>query len=103
MAKTIHSTAISRSNLATVYQDLGDYEQARDLLKRALQSDINNFGEDHPSTAIRRSNLATVYQDLGDYEQARELFQMAFNSFKLLLGVDHPYTQTVKRLLDSME
>ena len=40
-----------QSNLALVYQDLGDYEQARDLLKLALQSDMNNFGEDHPSTA----------------------------------------------------
>ena len=75
-----------------MYKALGDYEQARDLLKLALQSDINNFGEDHPSTATSRSNLALVYQALGDYEQARDLLKRALQSDINNFGEDHPST-----------
>ncbi|NQU68413.1 MAG: tetratricopeptide repeat protein, partial [Candidatus Marinimicrobia bacterium] len=54
-------------NLANVYQDLGDYEKARDLLETALKSDLKNFGDKHPTIATYQSNLAGVYKDLGDY------------------------------------
>ena len=84
--------AIFQSNLALVCQDLGDYKNARDLLEQALESDIKNFGEDHPSTAISRSNLALVYQDLGDYENARDLLEQALESDIKNFGEDHPST-----------
>ncbi|MBK8501041.1 MAG: tetratricopeptide repeat protein [Saprospiraceae bacterium] len=71
------NVAISQSNLALVYQDLGDYEKARDLLEGALKSALQNFGELHPNVAISQSNLAVVYQDLGDYEKARDLLEGA--------------------------
>ncbi len=79
-----------KNNLATVYQDLGDYEQARDLLEAALTSARKNFGADHPTVAVRQSNLALVYQDLGDYEKARELLEAALTSDQKNFGADHP-------------
>ena len=81
-----------QSNLATVYQALGEYEQARDLLKLALESALRNFGADHSSTAVRRSNLALVYKDLGEYEQARDLLKLALESALRNFGADHPST-----------
>ena len=64
-----------------VYQDLGRYEAAADLLEKALASDTErNFGADHPSVAISQSNLALVYQDLGRYEAAADLLEKALAS-----------------------
>ena len=73
---------------------LGDYEQARKLLKLALESTIKSFGKEHPSTATIQSNLASVYQALGDYEQARDLLLLALESNINTFGEDHPSTAT---------
>ncbi|MCD4746243.1 MAG: tetratricopeptide repeat protein, partial [Bacteroidales bacterium] len=79
-----------KNNLALVYQDLGDYEKARDLLESALKSGLKNFGEKHPNVAVRQSNLALVYQDLGDYEKARDLLESALKSDIKNFGEKHP-------------
>ena len=100
--QTNENFTVFQSNLALVYKDLGDYKQARDLLKVALHSDIRNFGQDHPSTAIRRSNLATVYKDLGDYEQARDLLKVALHSDIRNFGEDHPSTARSRSNLASV-
>ena len=77
--------------------------QARDLLILALESDIKNFGQEHPSTALRRSNLATAYTALGDYEQAKKLFKQAYATLKAKLGEEHPTTKNCKGLVKIFE
>jgi len=62
-------TAEFKNKLGSVYQDLGEYEKAHDLLEEALQSALENFGNKHPTVAVMQSNLATVYRDLGEYEK----------------------------------
>jgi hypothetical protein len=52
---------------------LGQLEEARDLLKKALASDEKTFKPGHPSIAIRQSNLALVLRDLGQLGEARDL------------------------------
>jgi tetratricopeptide (TPR) repeat protein len=87
-------TSIStlQNNLATVLQELGDYDGAKTLLQKAMRSDEKNFGPDHPNTARSYSNLALVLKDLGDYEGAKTLHQKAMCSYEKDLGPDHPYT-----------
>ena len=41
------SIARSQSNLATVLQDLGELEQARNLLRKAYSASLERFGADH--------------------------------------------------------
>ena len=53
-------------------QDLGDYEEAAQLLRLALDSDQKNFEPGHPRIAVIQSNLALVLKDLGDYVWARD-------------------------------
>ena len=75
------SIAVRQSNLALVLQDLGQFEEARDLLRRALASDKKSFGSGgHPSIAITQSNLAAVLKDLGQLEEARDLPRQALAS-----------------------
>jgi tetratricopeptide (TPR) repeat protein len=94
--------AIVQSNLALVYQDLGDYEKARDLLEKALKSDLKNFGELHPNVAIRKWNLGTVYIQLNDKRKAKELIGQAYDIFLKKLGREHPHTVNCKQWLDSL-
>ena len=51
------TTAIRYSNLATVLQDLGDTQQAKIYLEKALAVFVKNLGEEHPHTKIAKGNL----------------------------------------------
>ncbi len=81
---------ILANNLATVYQDLGDLQKAKELLEKALENGIINFGDKHPTVAIRQSNLATVYQDLGNLQKAKELLEKALENDIINFGDKHP-------------
>ena len=54
------SIAISQSNLAMVLQDLGQLEEARDLLRKAYRAYLGRFGPDHPGTQTVRQNLESL-------------------------------------------
>lgn len=71
-------------------QDVGQVEQARDLLQQALTSLERSFEPGHPDLAIRQSSLAMVLHDLGQLEQARDLLQQALASLEEKLGPAHP-------------
>jgi tetratricopeptide (TPR) repeat protein len=79
-----------QNNLANVYGDLGRYEVAAKLLETALESDLKNFGKDHPNVADSQSNLALVYHDLGRYEAAAQLLEIALENDLKNFGKDHP-------------
>jgi tetratricopeptide (TPR) repeat protein len=76
------NVALSFSNLALVHQDLGEYEQAQDLLQAAL--------EIAPHEATVQSNLAMVYKALGKYERAQDLLQAALENDLRNYGIGHP-------------
>jgi len=97
------SIATLQNNLATVLQALGDYEGAKGLLEKALQSDEQNFGPAHPSTAVSYSNLATVLQALGDYEGALPLAAKAVAIFKNRLPAGHPYIATASNIYQAIQ
>ena len=84
------SIAISQSNLAAVLQDLGELEEARDLLRKALTAAQNSFEPGHPSIAISQSNLALVLKDLGKLEEARDLLRKALAADQNRFEPGHP-------------
>jgi tetratricopeptide (TPR) repeat protein len=90
--KLDHLLSVSQDQLATVLQNLGQYEKAKKLLEKALNSNEKNFGEDHPITAISYSKLGSVLQNLGQYEKAKKLLEKALNSDEKNFGEDHPAT-----------
>ncbi len=101
-AATSPDIAKLQNNLATVYYNLGDYERARELLEQALESDIRNFGEDHPTVAITMNNLAMIYHKSGESQKAVNLARKAYDIFRARLGKDHPYTRAARKLLQSL-
>ena len=52
--------ATSYSNLATVHNRLGEYNQAKELHEKALMIFKKIFGEDHAHVATSYNNLATT-------------------------------------------
>jgi tetratricopeptide (TPR) repeat protein len=78
------------NSLGSVVEETGQYERARDLLEAALDSDLKNFGAEHPNVAVSQSNLANVYSDLGQYERARDLLEAALESAMKNFGAEHP-------------
>jgi tetratricopeptide (TPR) repeat protein len=83
--------ASSQSNLAAVLADLGEREEARDLLRKALASDEASYAPGHPYIARSQSNLATVLKDLGELEEARDLARKALVSNEASFAAGHPY------------
>jgi len=58
--------------LGSVYQQLGDFEQAKEFHHRDLDVSMKTLGPEHVDVATTYSNLGSVYQQLGDFEQAKE-------------------------------
>ncbi len=54
------SIATRQSNLALVLQDLGELEEARDLLRQADRSCHDKLGPNHPSARTVLGNLRSV-------------------------------------------
>jgi tetratricopeptide (TPR) repeat protein len=77
-------------SLAIVKQRLGEHEEARDLLERALELRVQALGEDNPDVARGLANLAEADWRTGDQEQARELLERALAIQEQALGPDHP-------------
>jgi tetratricopeptide (TPR) repeat protein len=68
----------------------GDLPRAKELLERALATDLQNLGDDHPRVAARRSSLAGVLHDLGDLPSAKGLNERVLASAVQNFGKDHP-------------
>ena len=71
------SVATSYNNLALIYQNLGDFKQAKDYQEHALVIQLDKLGPEHVDVARSYNNLALIYQDFGDFEQARQYQQLA--------------------------
>ncbi|CAH3019891.1 unnamed protein product, partial [Porites evermanni] len=69
--------ATSYSNLALIYQDLGDFEQAKEYQQHAIDIQLDKLGPEHVNVVRSYNNLALIYRDLGDFEQAKEYQERA--------------------------
>jgi hypothetical protein len=56
------SIARRQSNLAGVLQDLGQLEEARDLLRKAYSTLVERFGPDHPHTRTVKGSLDSLLE-----------------------------------------
>ena len=76
----------------TVYNSLGEYNQAKELHEKAMMIRKKIFGEDHDHVATSYNNLAAVYDSLGEYNQAQELLEKALVILKKIFDEDHADT-----------
>ena len=80
------------NNMAVIYNNQGDYEQATLFYTRALEASDRLVGSEHPSTLTTVANLAGLYLDKGDYRQAEDLLLRTLETRERLLGREHHST-----------
>ena len=61
------------NNLASLYNRLGEYNQAKELHGKALMIYKKILGEDHARVATSYNNVTLVYNSLEESNQAKEL------------------------------
>ena len=76
------NVATDLNNLASQYQDQGNYAEALPLYQRALQLREKVFGPDHPDVADELDNsLGVLYKDQGNYAAVLPLYQRTNSRF----------------------
>ncbi|MGW5153002.1 tetratricopeptide repeat protein, partial [Rhodococcus koreensis] len=91
------------SNLAAVWQALGDPGWARPLLERALTITETGHGPNHPTVAVMLSTLALVWRDLGDPARARPLLERALRITEAAYGPNHPTVALIRHALENLD
>ncbi|CAH3046456.1 unnamed protein product, partial [Porites evermanni] len=81
--------AMSYHNLASIYNALGDFDQAKEYQQRALEIQLDKLGPEHVQVATSFTNFVSIYRSLGDLEQAKEYQQRALEIQLDKLGPEH--------------
>ncbi len=86
--------ASTLSNLAAIYDELGLFDQAEKLYRKALNIHEQAFGSRDLITARTENNLATLLSARHRNQEAETLYEHALDTRKHLLGLVHPDTAT---------
>jgi CHAT domain-containing protein/tetratricopeptide (TPR) repeat protein len=78
------------NNLALRYWNLGRYDEAEPLYKRALAIDEKALGPDHRDVGRDLNNPAELYRTRRRYAEAEPLMKRALAIAEKALGADHP-------------
>jgi tetratricopeptide (TPR) repeat protein len=88
---------MSVSNLASVLQSQGKYEQAEEMNRRALEGYEKALGKEHPDTLTCVYCLAYLLHQRDKYKDALILYQRAYTGYQQTLGPDHPTTKACSK------
>ncbi|HLI07535.1 MAG TPA: tetratricopeptide repeat protein [Ktedonobacteraceae bacterium] len=83
--------AVSLVDLAGIYQEQGQYEQAHSLYDQALNIRLSILGhkDSDLDTASIYNNMASIYRKDNDYALAEHYYEAALKIFKQVLGTGH--------------
>jgi serine/threonine protein kinase/tetratricopeptide (TPR) repeat protein len=79
-----------RNTLGTVYEELGDYSKAGDMLRQALALRKSVFGGKDRRVADSLHDLGGLLKDQGEPAEAESLFRQALALRRELFGNDYP-------------
>jgi tetratricopeptide (TPR) repeat protein len=82
-------TATAYGNLASLYQAMGRFHEAKLLRKRSLEIHQQQLGEAHLYVAAGLNSLAGIYKSQGCYGKAEPLYQRSIKIYEQQLGSDH--------------
>jgi tetratricopeptide (TPR) repeat protein len=78
------------NNLAFVYEEKSDHDDAEKLFREGLAMNRRLLGDKHKELATGLSNLAYVLQEKGDLSRAEATFRQALDMQRELFGNVHP-------------
>ena len=81
--------------IGRVYQSLGLYDSASDLLSKSLELRMSSLGSRHSETASGMAGLGVLYKDQGKYAEAESLLYTALELKTEELGPSHEDVATM--------
>ncbi len=78
--------------LANTHYYLGHYDISKSLNERALQMDMQIYGDKNPNVAQDLTNLADIQYQWGNFAEAERLQRRALGIMQTWYGADHPET-----------
>jgi tetratricopeptide (TPR) repeat protein len=79
-------------DLAAVYDELKNTDEALNHYRKALELQETHFGRQHADTADTISNIAATYDRMGNREEALKYFREALEIRRQLFGEKHAET-----------
>jgi tetratricopeptide (TPR) repeat protein len=86
------NTATSYHNMALLYEENKEYQQAEQYYLKSLEIHQNIYGEKSLKTAIVCNNLANLYMIQREYKKAEKFYLKSLYITEELLGWKHPST-----------
>ena len=77
-------------NMASMYQQQGNFEAALQMYEMNRDIEIEIRGEGHENEAGLCENMAAMYCEQGKWEEGMELFNKALGIYRKVHGTDHP-------------
>ncbi|MCK5214209.1 MAG: tetratricopeptide repeat protein [Candidatus Omnitrophica bacterium] len=100
-------TAKALNNLAVLYKEINDYNQAEKFYLRALNIQSNVLEEGNEDTIATLNNLGLLYEKMMGFEKAESLYKDIIAIQEKRLGLKHPKTiqsrENLKILYDVIE
>lgn len=84
------STASCYTNLATVYDSQGEFDEAINLYNKALRIQEKEAGSGNLETARSYNNLGYAYSRIGECNKAKDLHEKALRIQENVMGENHP-------------
>jgi eukaryotic-like serine/threonine-protein kinase len=78
--------------MGDVYENLGLFSRAHELLARAVDLCVQNLGLNHPDTIRAQDDLAWNLTESGRYTEAEKLQRELVQRARRVLGAEHPET-----------
>ena len=78
--------------IESVYDSMGEYQDALTLYMKALTIVEVAFGKDHSFTAITFKKIASLHKRMENYQEALVMYKRALAILKRAFGKDHPST-----------
>ena len=80
------------AQVGILHSELGNLEETKSIVQRALASYDTILGQDRPSSVLAINNKADVYSEQGRLDEAESIYQRALAGWEFTLGRDHPST-----------
>jgi tetratricopeptide (TPR) repeat protein len=90
-----NDTPATLGYLAKIAVVQGEFERAKSLLDRGLDSRRKFHGDNHPLVALSLNDLAEYYRDTKQMELANSTFERSLDLLKSTVGGDHPHMAIV--------
>lgn len=85
--------------MATTFSDTGRYEEALEYYNKALDIELEVYGELHPEPAYSYKALANVYKYMEQMDKAEQNYLKGYGILLEVLGEDHFQTENAKKRL----